>query len=136
MQEKYTEKLSESQASGSSPDPNQVFFDTVGGFKKGEVYGLGKDGSALYYEKRSRRHTASAKSPLVSAQLAEMSERLEASERARKEMEEKQKHQDEYLRQMKAQMDAIMRRFGGPSSFLGCPDDRTDGSGASGAFVA
>ena len=135
--------MSESQASGSSPDPNQVFFDTVGGFRKGEVYGLGKFGSSLYYEKPSRGHAASANSPLLSAQLADMSERLEESEqllmeerRARREMEEKQKQQEEYLQQMKAQMDAIMRRFGGPSSFPGGPEDGTDGSGASGAFVA
>ena len=66
-----------------------------------------------------------------------MSQRLEESERARAEMEEREKKREEYLAQVKAQMDAFARRFGDPSfTPRGPPDDPTDGSGASGAFVA
>lgn len=138
MQEKYTQSLSESQASGSETDPNQIFFDTVGGFRKGEVLGFGKEGASLYYERTSRRrHVGSSYSPSVSAQLERMSERLEESERARAEMEERERRREEYLAQVKAQMDAFMRQFGDPSFIpRRPPDDPTDGSGASGAFVA
>ena len=116
MQEKYTKKLLESQASGSETYPNQVFFDTVGGFRKGEVLGFGKEGASLYYERTSRRrHVGSSYSPSVSAQLEKMAERLEESERARAEMEEREKKREEYLAQVKAQMDAFARRFGDPS---------------------
>ena len=118
-------------------DPNKVFFDTVGGFRKGEVYGLGKAGASLYYEKSSGR--AGPSYSAISAKLDEMSARFEASERARVELElraaerdrlrdEEQRRQAEYIEQMKAQMDAFMRQFGNPSSFPRCPDDRTDGS--------
>ena len=73
-----------------------------------------------------------------------MAERLEESERSRAEMEEREKEREErekkreeYLAQVKAQMDAFARRFGDPSfTPRGPPDDPTDGSGASGAFVA
>ena len=73
-----------------------------------------------------------------------MSQRLEESERARvaveqreKEREEREQKREEYLAQLKAQMDDFARRFGDPSfRHRGPPDDPTDGSGASGAFVA
>lgn len=180
MQEKYTQSLSESQASGSPSDPNDVFFDTVGGYRKGEVHGFGRDGAFLYYEKSLRRHDGSGYSPSVSAQLTQMSEelvraraelverdrqrdeehrrlaeidrqreeervkehrRLSERERLREEehrlLVEKQKQQEAYMEQMKAQMDAFMRLFGDPPPFPGrFPDDRTDGSGDSGAFIA
>ena len=123
MQDKYNQNLSESQASGSETDPNQVFFDTVGGFRKGEVLGFGKEGASLYYQRSSRRrHVGSSYSPSVSAQLEKMSERLEESECARAEMEEREKRREEreqqreeYLAQVKAQMDAFTRQFGDPS---------------------
>ena len=163
MQEKYTRNISESQASGTPPDPNEVFFETVGGFQKGEVHGFGRNGASLFYEKSSRRYGGSDFSPSVSAQLTQLTEELvrakaELAERDRQRDEEQRrlaeqlsqrdeeqrrqaekiKQQDAYMVQMKAQMDAFMRQFGDPPPFPGrfSDDDRTDGSGASGAFVA
>ena len=122
-------------------DPNQVFFETVGGFQKGEVLGFGKEGSSLYYERTSRRrHVGSSFSPSVSAQLQKMVERLEESERARAERKRaggERKEAGGVPPRPGEGADGRLREEIRRSIFHSPrpPDDPTDGSGAYGAFV-
>ncbi|XP_056691966.1 uncharacterized protein [Spinacia oleracea] len=51
--ETYEKTVAECREKGIEKDPNQIFFETVGGRKKGKVHGLGS-GSHLYYAPPSR----------------------------------------------------------------------------------
>ncbi|KNA03641.1 hypothetical protein SOVF_207190, partial [Spinacia oleracea] len=75
----YEKKLAECREKGIDKDLNQIYFETVGGRKKGKVPGLGS-GAHLYYARSSRRGGSSSSrySPSIFSQLTT---RLEESQR-------------------------------------------------------
>ncbi|KMT12291.1 hypothetical protein BVRB_5g102320 [Beta vulgaris subsp. vulgaris] len=135
---------------GESKSPNQIFFEIVGGRKKGWVPGLGTSAD-LYFE-RSSRGGGSSSSSCTPSMLSQLSARFEEEkaemqrerERMQKEIEEeriaRQKEreedrrvQDEYLAQMRATMETysqMMSQCGGSFRFIGPPDPPTGGGDA------
>ncbi|KAL2942654.1 Argininosuccinate lyase [Bienertia sinuspersici] len=99
----YDKKMAEYKDKGIDKDPNEVYFEAVGGRKKGLIPGLGSAGD-LYYEKPSSR-----------ADKAEWErERLEVEkERYQKEQEQQEEVRkiSEYLVEVQKTMQGYSQMF-------------------------
>ncbi|KMT17405.1 hypothetical protein BVRB_2g038600 [Beta vulgaris subsp. vulgaris] len=126
LQESYDKTFAQCEERGETKAPNQIFFETVGGRKKGWVPGLGTSAD-LYFERSSRGGGSSSSSctPSMFSQLSarfeeERAEMQRERERMQKEREEeriaRQKEReedcrvhDEYLAQMRATMETYIQ---------------------------
>ncbi|XP_056685680.1 uncharacterized protein [Spinacia oleracea] len=78
IKEAYEKNVAECREKGINKDPNQIYFETVGGRKKGKVPGLGS-GAALYYEPSTRRGGSSSSS-YTPSMYSQLSARLEETQ--------------------------------------------------------
>ncbi|XP_057248485.1 uncharacterized protein LOC130590331 [Beta vulgaris subsp. vulgaris] len=150
IKESYDKTLAQCEERGETKAPNQIFFETVGGRKKGWVPGLGTSAD-LYFERSSRGGGSSSSSctPSMYSQLsakfeeerAEMQRERERMQKVieeeriarQKEREEDRRVYDEYLTQMRATMETysqMMSQCGGSFPPPGPRDPPTGGGDA------
>ncbi|KMT07255.1 hypothetical protein BVRB_6g148880 [Beta vulgaris subsp. vulgaris] len=142
LQAAYDKNVSECQKSGTRKDPNQIFFQTVGGRKKGSVFGLGTSADELYFE-RSSRCGHSSSSTCTPSMISQLSTRLEESERKREVMErerlkaerarlQKEEEREAEFAEMKRALERYVRMFSQCRGFFPFTQDPGDDSGSGG----
>ncbi|XP_048498371.2 uncharacterized protein LOC104886459 [Beta vulgaris subsp. vulgaris] len=75
IMDNYNKKLDDYREKGVNKDPNEVYFETVGGRKKGLIPGLGTSGDLLY--KKSSTRTSSSSSVYTPSMLSQLSTTVE-----------------------------------------------------------
>lgn len=91
--ENYNQKMAEYKQKGINKDPNEVFWEIVGGRKKGQVQGLGT-GANMFYQKSTGRSCNSTGSGTPSL-LYQLSTQVEEAKRMAEETSQASQQQRE-----------------------------------------
>ncbi|XP_057248358.1 uncharacterized protein LOC125494803 [Beta vulgaris subsp. vulgaris] len=82
ISETYNKKLDDCSTQGSQPNPDLLYWETVGGRNRGKVQGLGQ-GDYLYYNSSSGRGGDGSSQPYEPSIISQLEAQVEAKVAAR-----------------------------------------------------
>ncbi|XP_074299368.1 uncharacterized protein LOC141630447 [Silene latifolia] len=121
-------------------DDNELWFDLVEGFQRGDVYGAGSAKEIFYPPTRRRGSISSQQQPYTPSVVSVLQAQLAARERQDAERERRDAERDEEIRRMKEEMDRMNSFFANCNTgWRPQPKDPRDpnyggGSGAGASF--
>ncbi|XP_074310332.1 uncharacterized protein LOC141646283 [Silene latifolia] len=92
-------------------DDNELWFDLVEGFQRGDVYGAGSAKEIFYPPTRRRGSISSQQQPYTPSVVSVLQAQLAARERQDAERERRDAERDEEIRRMKEEMDRMNSFF-------------------------
>lgn len=108
FQEDYNRKIAEYKAKGINKDPNEVYWEVVGGRKKGHVRGLGMS-DTMFYERSTGRACNSSYSHMPSLRSSEVEDKRSAEENCRASQQQRELH-DKQIAELERQRVELERQ--------------------------